>query len=91
MPSKRAESVFPHETAEMQANLLLRREDIFSHVPCTREFYEIPKRDARADFQHQTAVVDALIRLFGRGSAKLEENEGVSLPALCHRCAASPA
>lgn len=33
MPSKRAESVFPHETAEMQANLLLRREDIFSHVP----------------------------------------------------------
>jgi hypothetical protein len=25
--------VFPHETAEMQANLLLRREDIFSLVP----------------------------------------------------------
>ena len=43
MPSKRAESVFPHETAEMQANLLLRREDIFSHVPCTRDFAKFLK------------------------------------------------
>ena len=44
MPSKRAESVFPHETAEMQANLLLRREDIFSHVPCTRDLAKFLKK-----------------------------------------------
>ena len=43
MPSKRAESVSPHETAEMQANLLLRREDIFAHVPCTRDFAKFLK------------------------------------------------
>ena len=41
--TKRAESVFSHETAEMQANLLLRREDIFSHVPCTRDFAKFLK------------------------------------------------
>ena len=59
MPSKRAEFVFPHETAEMQANLLLRREDIFSHVPCTRDFAKFLKemRDPLVGFSaHQMAV-----------------------------------
>jgi hypothetical protein len=43
MPSKRPESVFSHETAEMKSNLLLRREDIFSHVPCTRDLAKFLK------------------------------------------------
>ena len=43
MPSELAESMFPLETTKMQVNLLLRREDISSHVPCTRDYPEIAR------------------------------------------------
>jgi hypothetical protein len=68
MPSKRAESVFPHQTAEMQANLLLRREDSFSHVPCTRDFAKF-LNEMHDPLGFQTAVLDVLARFAFLGAA----------------------
>ncbi len=71
MPSKRAEPVFPHETAEMQANLLLRREDNFSHVPCTRDFAKFlnEMRDPLGFFSSSNGGngCSGAIRFLGRG------------------------